>query len=228
MPVCLAAVVSLLSVPTLTAQSTAPAGSGSASGSASAEHCVAVKDVKFAQAKFNGPYAWNRVEVVVDPRGLNPDPKAANKRWIDKVKVTLTIGYKGEKSKSAEDWNYYRASVTILTLEQNNARSVFFYLPGDVVKRDMLRKDPDVYYVDLEVGGTTQAVFDARGALIAEQKAAVSKELLKKADYDGCKGFADRGVLNTAGVLRPQYLVGFYDDLWKFSPEFVREDAGSR
>ncbi|MFZ9200822.1 MAG: hypothetical protein ACO23N_00120 [Opitutales bacterium] len=224
MPVCLAAMVCLLSAPMLSAQG-APAAPASANA---AENCVAVKDVKFAQAKFNGPYAWNRIEVVVDPRGLNPDPKAPNKRWIDKVKVTLTIGYKGEKSKSAEDWNYYRASATILTLEQNNIRSVFFYLPGDVVKRDMLRKDPDVYYVDLEVAGTTQAVFDARGLLIPEQKGSVSKELLKKADYDGCKGFADRGVLNTVGILRPQYLVGFYDDLWKFSPEFVREDAASR
>ena len=82
--------------------------------------------------------------------------------------------------------------------------------------------------MDLEVGGTTQTVFDARGLLVAEQKAAVSKELTKKVDYDGCKGFADRGVLNTTGILRPQYLVGFYDDLWKFSPEFVREDSASR
>jgi len=224
MPACLVAMVCLLSAPMLSAQGAPAAGAGANL----AENCVAVKDVKFAQAKFNGPYAWNRIEVVVDPRGLNPDAKAPNKRWIDKVKVTLTIGYKGEKSKTAEDWNYYRASATILTLEQNNIRSVFFYLPGDVVKRDMLRKDPDVYYVDLEVAGTTQTVFDARGLLVAEQKAAVSKELTKKADYDGCKGFADRGVLNTTGILRPQYLVGFYDDLWKFSPEFVREDSASR
>lgn len=225
LPVCLSAVACLLAVPThVLAQATPPA----TPAAPTAEHCVAVKDVKFAQAKFSGPYAWNRVEIVVDPRGLNPDPKAPNKRWIDKVKVTLTIGYKGEKSKSAEDWNYYRASVTILTLEQNAPRSVFFYLPGDVVKRDMLRKDPDVYYVDLEVAGTAQAVFDSKGVLIPDQKAAVSKELLKKVDYDGCKGFADRGVLNTAGVLRPQYLVGFYDKLWDFSPEFVREDSAAR
>lgn len=221
--VCLAAVVCLFSAPMLSAQGAAPAGPAAPT----AEHAVVVKDVKFAQAKFSGPYAWNRVEVVVDPRA-NPDPKAPNKRWLDKVKVTLTIGYKGEKSKTAEDWNYYRASATILTLELNSPRSVFFYLPGDVVKRDMLRKDPDVYYVDLEVAGTAQAVFDAKGILIADQKASVSKELLKKADYDGCKGFADRGVLNTAGILRPQYLVGFYDKLWDFSPEFVREDAASR
>lgn len=223
LPVCLAAVVCLLSAPILSAQGAAPAGAAAPSP----EHAVVVKDVKFAQAKFSGPNAWNRVEVVVDPR-VNPDPKAPNKRWIDKVKVTLTIGYKGEKSKTAEDWNYYRASATILTIELNSPRSIFFYLPGDVVKRDMLRKDPDVYYVDVEVSGTSQAVFDAKGLLIADQKAAVSKELLKKADYDGCRGFADRGTLNTAGILRPQYLVGFYDKLWEFSPEFVREDASSR
>ena len=219
------AVACLLAAPT---QVLAEGAAGGTAAAPTAEHCVSVKDVKFMQAKFSGPYAWNRIEVAVDPKGLNPDPKAPNKRWIDKVKVTLTIGYKGEKSKSGEDWNYYRASVTILTLEQNAPRSVFFYLPGDIVKRDMLRKDPDVYYVDIEVAGTAQAVFDAKGALIPDQKAAVSKELLKKADYDGCKGFADRGVLNTAGILRPQYMVGFYDKEWQFSPEFVREDAASR
>lgn len=221
---CLAAVACFLSMPAdLSAQATPAAVAG-----AGAEHCVSVKEVKFTQSKFSGPNAWNRAEVVVDPRGLNPDPKAPNKRWIDKVKVTLTIGYKGEKSKTAEDWYYYRASVTVLTLEQNSPRSIFFYLPGDVVKRDMLRKDPDVYYVDVEVAGTAQAVFDAKGQLIADQRAAVSKELLKKADYEGCKGFADRGVLNTTGILRPQYLVGFWDKEWQFSPEFVREDAASR
>lgn len=213
-----------LFVPTLSAQVANPNPAATAS---TAEHCVFVKDVKFSQGKFSGPNAWNRVEVVVDPRA-NPDPKATNKRWIDKVKVTVTIGFKGEKSKTAEDWNYYRSSATILTLEQNQPRSVFFYLPGDVVKRDQLRKDPDVYYVDVEVGGTAQAIFDARGLLLPDQKSAVSKELLKKADYDGCKGFADRGVLNSAGILRPQYLVSFYDKVFDFSPEFVREDSSSR
>lgn len=225
LPVCLAAVAYFFFAEAqLLAQVTPPASSAPA---VSAEHCVSVKDVKFAQAKFSGPNAWNRVEIVVDPKA-NPDPKAPNRRWLDKVKVTLTIGYKGEKSKSGEDWNYYRASATILTLEVNSPRSVFFYLPGDVVKRDMLRKDPDVYYVELEAAGATQAIFDAKGGLIADQKGSVSKELYKKADFDGCKGFADRGVLNTAGILRPQYLVGFYDKLWDFSPEFVREDAASR
>ncbi len=222
--VCLLAAAYLLSVPTLSAQAT---NQNPGPNAATPERCVLVKDVKFFQGKFSGPNAWNRVEVVVDPRA-NPDPQASNKRWIDKVKVTLTIGYKGEKSKSAEDWNYYRASATILTLEQNQPRSVFFYLPGDVVKRDQLRKDPDVYYVDVEVAGTAQAIFDARGLLIPDQKAAVSKELLKKADYDGCKGFADRGVLNSTGILRPQYLVSFYDKVSDFSPEFVREDSSSR
>lgn len=228
LPVCLAAVVFLLASSDAAMAQATPAGSGgAAAGGNAAEHAVSVKDVKFQQAKFSGPNSWNRIEVVVDPKA-NPDPKASNKRWVDKVKVTVTIGYKGEKSKSAEDWNYYRASATVLTLEVNSPRSIFFYLPGDVVKRDMLRKDPDVYYVELEVAGTTQAIFDAKGQLIADHKGAVSKELYKKADFDGCKGFADRGVLNTAGILRPQYLVGFYDKEWQFSPEFVREDASSR
>ena len=220
---CLAA-LSLLAAPCLRGQ-VAPA---TAPGAVPPDRAVVVKDVKFAQTRLNGMATnpWNRVEVVVDPKA-NPDPKALNKRWVDKVKVTTTLIFK-IAGKPAEEWNYYRATATVLTLEVNSPRSVFFYLPGDVVKRDNLRKDPDHYFVELEVAGTQQALFDARGALVADQKNAVSKSLVSKADFEGAKGFADRGSMANAGILRPQYLVDIVEDVARFSPEFVREDVPSR
>jgi hypothetical protein len=192
------------------------------------DRAVVVKDVKFAQTRMNGMATnpWNRVEVVVDPKS-NSDPKATNKRWVDKVKVTATLVYK-IPNRPAEEWNYYRSTATVLTLEVNSPRSVFFYLPGDVVKRDNLRKDPDHYFVELEVAGTQQAIFDARGALVNEQRNAVSRSLVTKADFEGAKGFADRGSMLNAGILRPQYLVDIVEDVARFSPEFVREDFPSR
>lgn len=218
---CLVA-LSLLASPTLFGQATP------APQAVSPDRAVVVKDVKFAQTRMNGMATnpWNRVEVVVDPRS-NPDPKSLNKRWVDKVKVTATLVFK-IAGKPAEEWNYYRATATVLTLEVNSPRSVFFYLPGDVVKRDNLRKDPDHFFVELEVAGTQQALFDARGALVADQKNALSKSLLTKANFDGAKGFADRGSMVNAGILRPQYLVDIVEDVARFSPEFVREDFPSR
>lgn len=209
-----------------------PAGGKDAAAAAGqADRAVLVKDVRFTQTRMNGMSVnpWNRVEVVLDARS-NPDPKALNKRWVDRVRVTATLGFNNKNSpKNLEEWSFYRASATVLTLEVNSTRSVFFYLPADIVKRDSLRKDPDVYFVELEVAGTPQALFDARGAFVAEQKAAVSKLLAEKPAFENVKGFADRGCLANAGFLRPHYLVdNLEQDVARFSPEFVREDLSSR
>ena len=120
----------------------------------------------------------------------------ASVRWLNNVKVTLVAGYQptggdagkpkvmqdvlklkdavtGGKSLSEarnaaliENWRYYKASATILTLEVNTPRSVFFYIPADIVKRDNLSNPrPDVAYVTLEVDGKKVSVFDDKGSL---------------------------------------------------------------
>ena len=202
-----------------------------ATAAAAADKAVFVKEVRFSQTRMNGlaTNPWNRVEVVLDARS-NPDPKSLNKRWVDRIKVTATLGFNNKNSpKNLEEWSFYRTSATVLTMEVNSARSAFFYLPGDIVKRDSLRKEPDVYFVELEVAGTPQVLFDARGAFVADQKSAVSKLLMEKAAFDNVKGFADRGCLANAGFLRPHYLVdNLEQDVARFSPEFVREDLSSR
>ena len=191
---------------------------------------VAIRDIKFLQVKLNNQInPWNRMQVELQANA-NPDPKAFNKRWVDKIKVTVTQIYK-TPSKDPKDWNYYRATATVLTMEVNQPRSVVFYLPGDIVKRDNLRKEPDWYYAQLEVGGNEEPMFDARGIILPEQAAAVHRTLSKKADFDAAKDAADRGVGVNPGILRPQYLVTFlYPDVPVVppSPEFVREDVSSR
>lgn len=191
---------------------------------------VSVRDVKFLQTKLNNQVnPWNRMQVELQAN-FNPDPKAMNKRWVDKIKVTVTQIYK-TASKDPKDWNYYRASATILTMEVNQPRSVVFYLPGDIVKRDVLRKEPDWYYVQLEVGGAEEPMFDAKGFVLPDHANAVHKSLSKKTDFDNAKDAADRGVGNSPGILRPQYLVNFLiPDVAVVppSPEFIREDVPTR
>lgn len=195
---------------------------------APAKSPVAVRDVKFMQVRIGGQeHAWNRMQVELQANAT-VDPKAL-KRWVDKVKVTVTQIYKTDSAKF-EDWNYYRASATVLTLELGKPRSVLFYLPGDIVKRDNLRKEPDYYFVQLDVGGAEAPLFDAKGALVAEQARAVHREISKKDIFDKAKDAADRGVISTPGILRPQYLLISPDlvPAVPASPEFIREDVPAR
>jgi hypothetical protein len=197
--------------------------------STSTKSVIVVKDVKFFQHRLGGQInPWNRMQVEVVANS-NPDPKALNKTWVDKVKLTVTQVFKN-KSTKAEDWNYYRSSVTILSLEINQPRTVSFYLPGDVVKRDNLRKEPDYFFVQVEAAGNEEPLFDAKGNVIAEQSRAISHDLAQKKNFDGAKDVADRCAGNNPGVLRPQFLVNYPDVPVVVPPsaEFIREDLSAK
>ncbi|MDR2429653.1 MAG: hypothetical protein LBD14_01925 [Puniceicoccales bacterium] len=192
---------------------------------------VEVKAVRFAQTKVSNTVLvpMTRVEVQIlakENARLLEDPKAIvpNKSWVDKIKVTVTIAYElpaarkaasGGAAASLEDrYAFYRSSVTIMTMEKNSTGSVFFYLPGEIVKRDQLKQEPYAYAIDLEVDGTS----------LPPSKSSVSRLLLAEAQYKAFKEMADRGVLSTTGVLRPQYLVAT-EALPASTPTLIREDA---
>ena len=55
------------------------------------------------------------------------------------------------------------------------------------------------------------------------------KDIATKVAFDAAKDAADRGVVNTPGILRPQYLVAYFDTpIVPSSPEFIREDVPTR
>ena len=204
---------------------------------------VNVRSVHFDPVKLGGQQnPWIRTQVELHAN-FNPEAKAApeaeagpkkpiNKNWVDKVKVTVTLIFKPIGTTTAEEFAYYRSSATVLTMEVNTDRSVYFYLPGDIVKRDRLKMQPDYYYVQVEVGGTEQPLFSENGRPVADMGNALHKFFLDKKNFDLARPQADRAVGSTSGMLRPHYLVpaAFYDSLPQGSPqpEFIREDAGSR
>jgi hypothetical protein len=203
---------------------------------------VVVRSVHFDPVKIGGQkHEWIRMQVELQAN-FNPETKAsaddkagkkaANKQWVDKIKVTATEIFKPLSAKDATEFSYYRASATVLTMEVNSTRSLYFYLPGDIVKRDRLKMQPDYYYVQLEVGGTEVPLFNEAGRLSPDMQAAVHKQFVNKQAFDGARDLADRGVAANAGMLRPQYLVPYaiFDNLPQGSPspEFIREEAGAR
>jgi len=203
---------------------------------------VSVRSIHFDPVKIGGQKNdWIRMQVELQAN-FNPETKVAaedkagkrqaNKQWVDKIKVTVTQIYKPLAAKDATEFSYYRSSATVLTMEIGSPRSVYFYLPGDIVKRDRLKMQPDYYYVQIEVGGSEQPLFNEAGRPVADMSNALHKQFLDKKIFDGARSEADRAVNANAGMLRPHYLVpaAFYDSLPQGSPqpEFIREDAGSR
>jgi hypothetical protein len=223
-----------LSVPLVSAQATKADASGKSP--------VSVRSVHFDPVKIGGQKNdWIRMQVELQAN-FNPETKVAaeekagkrpaNKQWVDRIKVTVTQIFKPLSAKDATEFSYYRASATVLTMEVNSSRSLYFYLPGDIVKRDRLKMQPDYYYVQLEVGGTEVPLYNEAGRLSPDMQAAVHKQFVNKKDYDGARDLADRGVGSNTGMLRPQYLVPYaiFDTLPQGSPspEFIREDSASR
>jgi hypothetical protein len=220
----------------------ASAQAAKADGAApSGKNPVSVRAVHFDPVKIGGQKnEWIRMQVELQAM-FNPETKvsaeekagkkAANNKWVDKVKVTVTQIFKPLTAKDATEFSYYRASATVLTLEVGSPRSVYFYLPGDIVKRDRLKMQPDFFYVQLDVGGTEVPLFSEAGKLNPDMLAAVHKQISTKKEFDGARDLADRGVTANAGMLRPQFMVPYaiFDTLPQGSPspEFIRED-GSR
>lgn len=204
---------------------------------------VVVRSVHFDPTKLGGQQnPWIRTQVELRAN-FNPETKVAaepdaagkkpaNKQWVDKIKVTLTQIFKPIGATAAADFAYYRSSATVLTMEVNTDRSVYFYLPGDVVKRDRLKAQPDYYFVQVEVGGQELPLFTETGRPVPDMQAAVHKMFLDKKAFDDARSLADRAVGANSGLLRPQYLVPYstYDNLPQGSPspEFIREDVSSR
>jgi len=221
-----------LSVSLVSAQATKAEG-------ATGKSPVSVRSVHFDPVKIGGQKnEWIRMQVELQAN-FNPETKvaaedkvgkrAANKQWVDKVKVTVTQIFKPVAAKDAAEFSYYRSSATVLTMEIGSPRSVYFYLPGDIVKRDRLKMQPDYFYVQLDVGGTEVPLFNEAGRLTPDMLAAVPKTLASKKDFDGAREQADRGVNANAGMLRPQFMVPYaiFDTLPQGSPspEFIREDS---
>ena len=118
---------------------------------------------------------------------------------------------------------------TVLTLETNQPRSVFFYIPADIVKRDEISNPkPEVAFVTLEVDGKEVPTFDDKGSLFSGSFGALLQSgKPSKAEIEKAKEIANRSTRDTDGVMRPQnLLVGVIDGDWsRSSPEFVREEA---
>ena len=175
--------------------------------------------VEVAGVKFNsvraGSGAWYETEIEIQTR---PGVAADNKQFINRVKVTLSLGVFSVKSPAGAKVpdTYYRASVEAVALEATGGKTAFrFYLPPEIVKRDQVTGDQKFYSVELSVDGKT----------LPPTKTSVSFTTLGNAQV--LESFRAKIASDAAvndGILLPQYLTLFAFDPSRPSPTFIRSE----
>lgn len=169
--------------------------------------------VEVSSVKFNPrPGNWYEAEVEVQPRPAG----AENRQFLNRVKVTLSLGVFSVKSSSgakAPD-TYYRASAEAVALETTGGKSVFrFYLPPEIVKRDQITGDLKFYLVELFV--------DGKQLPLGKNHFPVST-FTKPEFVEGFKTKVSSEAGSNDGILLPQYLTPFATAGSPPPPSFIR------
>lgn len=156
---------------------------------------------------------WIQVQVELSCHG-NENPEARHPNYVEKIKVKAYLAYERDAQKRAFD--YYTSEVEIVIMEKGDDNNVYFYLPGLIVERDRLRKDPDFYYIEVSVDGEAQK----------PQKLAMSNNIPNLEILNSFISKADAEGDVNEHMLMPIYLVtgadlGRVSDL----PAFLRRDV---
>ncbi|MFT6058999.1 MAG: hypothetical protein ACJAS5_000425 [Lentimonas sp.] len=135
---------------------------------------------------------WVEMEVQIQAnRNLSPDAK--NDRFVDNIKVLGYIAY--VRDRKDRTFDFYKAEVEVISIEQGKTENVYFYMPGIVVKRDRLPKEPPYYFVALEINGQVLPI-DSR---------AYSKSTLNDDTIRSMKIKADAESEANDFILKPSY-----------------------
>ena len=135
---------------------------------------------------------WVEMEVQIKAnRNLSPDAK--NERFVDNIKVLGYFAY--VRDRKARTFDFYKAEVEVISIEQGKTENVYFYMPGIVVKRDRLPKEPPYYFVALEINGQVLPI-DSR---------AYSKSTLTDDTIRSMKTKADAESEPNDFILKPSY-----------------------
>ncbi len=176
--------------------------------------------VEVASVKFNsiraGSGAWYETEVEIQAR---PGAGADNKQFINRVKVTLSLGVFSVKAPAGSKIpdTYYRASAEAVAIEATSGKTAFrFYLPPEIVKRDQITGDQKFYLVELFVDGKALPLTKNHFPIATFPKPEIVESFRSK--VSGEAGAND-------GILLPQYMTPFAFSGSLPTPSFIRVES---
>ncbi|HUG11001.1 MAG TPA: hypothetical protein VMM36_08305 [Opitutaceae bacterium] len=154
---------------------------------------VSVRSLKFNYVRVDGQQGTAlETEVELDVRGSGATGR--NPRFVDNVRVALMLAVQA-RGRAGAEFQYYYAEAEAVTLEAGT-RSMRFYLPPEIVKRDSLSGEPYAFSVELALDGR----------MLVPQRASVSETLRDRARYDVFVQKVTEARATTDGILVPQHL----------------------
>jgi hypothetical protein len=169
-----------------------------------------VANVRFRPV--NGGWYEAEIEIVAK----QPAQAAANRNFINRVKVTLNLGVisvKAPQGATLPD-TFYRASAEAVAIETTGRTAFRFYLPPEIVKRDQISGPQRYYLVELSVGGQPLPL----------TKSETSSALNNVQVVEGFRGKVAAEATANDGILLPQYLTPFAGG-GNNTPSFIRIEA---
>ena len=171
---------------------------------------IEVADVRFSPVRL-GSNTWYETDIEIQPRG---GVGADNRQYINRVKVTLTLGIfsvKAAQGAKIPD-TYYRASAEVAAIKSTSGRTHFrFYLPPEIVDRDQITGEQRFYLVELFVDGKALPLTKYH-----------VPSTFKPETVEGFRNKASAEVAANDGILLPQYLTPLANAGSPPAPSFIR------
>lgn len=175
------------------------------------ENVVSVDRVDFKSLRSD----WVQMSIELTC-GQNPSAEARSRDFVENIGLKVYLAYL-PRGAQAPDFDYYSAEVTIAAMENRDQRNVYFYLPGPIVKRDVIRRpEPEFFYVEITIDGQPQK----------PAPKAMSGNIPNLDILNSFTSKAEGGSAENEHLLMPIYLVDGID-LGRVSnlPVFLRRDV---
>jgi len=158
------------------------------------------RDISFSQTRSRGAGGdWMAVMMEMLPN-LNPDPSARSREFLENVDIILHMAYiqDGKKGTKGEPlFDFYQSRCRIGIMKAREPVVLAFFLPGHIIERDNLPREPEYWAVEILVNDVPQE----------PSKSLVSRFYKKQLEF--LPSFLTKSTQESRvneGLLVPQYL----------------------
>ena len=116
------------------------------------------RDLVFDQIRSRGAGGgtWMMAAMELVPNA-NPIPQARNKEFLEDVELTLSLAYdRGAGADGKPQFDFYSSRVRIAIIKARERLPLHFFIPGYIVERDRLPREPKYWAVEISIGGIPQ------------------------------------------------------------------------
>lgn len=116
------------------------------------------RDLSFDQIRSRGAGGgtWMLASMELVPNA-NPIPQARNKEFLEDVELNLSLAYERAPGPDGKPgFDFYSSRVRIAILKARERVPLHFFIPGYIVERDRLPREPKYWAVEISVSGIPQ------------------------------------------------------------------------